>query len=305
MAGGGIPERGILAVDKECGPTSHDVVARLRRLLGIRRIGHCGTLDPLATGVLVTCFGRYTRLADWISAGEKEYEATFLLGADSDTGDAEGPLRPRDVPVPPTPSQIEAALEVFRGAIDQVPPAHSAVKVGGVPSYKLARRDQAVALKARRVHIRRLDLVQYEYPVLEVRVLCSKGTYIRSLAGDVGRHLDCGAHVRHLRRCRVGDVTLGDSHGLEEIGDHVEASGHAGGLLTPPQVALSHLAAVELVADDARRFTHGAHVGIAAGIGESPCAVYDSRGALLGIAHQPSDADGLSPLCVVGDVTDV
>lgn len=301
MVDGHVPDRGILAIDKESGPTSHDVVARLRRLLGIRKVGHCGTLDPLATGVLVTCFGRYTRLADWISAGEKEYETTFHLGADSDTGDAEGPVREREVSSPPLAGQVEEALAAYRGPIDQVPPAHSAVKVAGVPSYKLARQDRAVDLRARRVHIHRLDLVHFAYPVLGVRVVCSKGTYIRSLAMDLGQRLGCGAYVSQLRRCRVGEVHLEGAHRLEALGKRLAAGEGLAGLLTSPERALSHLGSDHLDEASARLFAHGGRVEGLAGAPGAPCVVYGAGGALLGIARRLGDGRGLAPLSVVSD----
>jgi len=295
----GIPDRGVLAIDKESGPTSHDVVAVLRRLLGVRRVGHCGTLDPLATGVLIVCFGRYTRLADWIAAGEKEYAATFHLGVDSETGDGEGPLLPREVDEPPGPGRVREALGAFTGPIDQVPPAHSAVKVSGVASYRLARRDRAVELKPRRVHIHRLDLVRYAYPLLEVNVVCSKGTYIRSLAADLGRDLGCGAYVDQLRRRRVGEVGLDSAHTVAAIGDSV--AGGAGRLLIPPDRALSHLESVHLDGEAGRLFAHGGCVPAAAGKAQSPCAVYGPHGRLLGIARRGDDGSALVSQCVVGD----
>ena len=167
MSGQAAPDEGILVIDKEVGPTSHDVVARMRRILGMRRIGHCGTLDPLATGVLVLCLGPYTRLSEWISSGDKEYEATLRLGAESDTCDAQGQIEAvSDAPVP-SDTDVARAVASFRGEIDQVPPAYSAVKVDGVRSYKLARRNQAVDLKARRVQIHDLRVAEYDYPRLQ------------------------------------------------------------------------------------------------------------------------------------------
>ena len=160
---------GILVVDKTAGPTSHDVVAGVRRLFGMRRVGHCGTLDPFATGVLVLCLGAYTRLSDWLGKGEKEYDAVFMLGATSDTGDRTGRIEPSPGPLPDA-ATVSQALEPFRGIIQQVPPAYSAVKVGGVRSYRFARNQQAVTLAPRTVEIGEIEVLENQPPCLRVRV---------------------------------------------------------------------------------------------------------------------------------------
>ena len=202
---------GVLVVDKPAGPTSHDVVARVRRALGIRRVGHCGTLDPLATGVLVLCVGPMTRFSRWLTGGDKEYDACFRLGATSDTDDALGRIDEAEAVEPPALGEIEDVLEHFRGGIEQVPPEHSAVRVRGVRSYHRARRRQPTGLAARPVRIDRIEVVSYEPPLLRVHVQCGKGTYIRSLARDLGQALGCGGLVEQLRRLRVGTMTTGDA----------------------------------------------------------------------------------------------
>ncbi|MFC1526523.1 tRNA pseudouridine(55) synthase TruB [Candidatus Latescibacterota bacterium] len=291
------PARGILVIDKESGPTSHDVVKVLRRVLGMRRVGHCGTLDPLATGVLVACFGRYTRLCDWIGTGEKEYEATLRLGAVSDTGDAEGKVTqvegaPLELPV------VAEALVPFRGWIDQVPPAHSAVKVRGVPSYRLARRQQAVTLEARRVEVKQLEVVDYEYPQLKLRLTCSRGTYVRSLAADLGESLGCGAHVTALRRLRVGQLSLHDAVTVASLEGSPDSEGTWRRHLAPEGRALAHMPPATLGAAASRSFVHGGSV-TATGPADQACVVSNESGCLLGIGRWTEGGRALKPESVL------
>jgi len=298
---------GVLVVDKEGGPTSHDVVAHLRQLLGMRRIGHCGTLDPLATGILVICLGRYTRLADRLGKGIKEYESVFEFGATSDTDDTEGVVTLAPVPHPPEAGDVEAAMGRFRGEIDQIPPAYSAVRVDGVRSYKRARRQQAVPLKPRRVSIAEFEVQEFRYPRLKVRVVCSQGTYIRSLARDLGSELGCGGHVSSLRRLRVGCLGLGESARLSEIGSHLRDGGDLGDLLVPVRKALAGYPTVSVGPGGSAAFTHGATVPssdvsdgdavVCAGNGE--CTVHDAEGRFLGIGAWREDGKGLRPVTVM------
>lgn len=215
----------ILLIDKPLHWTSFDVVKRVRGVLrrrhGIKRfkVGHAGTLDPLATGVMIVCTGRATKMIDSLQAGEKEYVATLRLGATTPSHDLEtavdmttplGALSRRDV---------ETVLEAFRGEIDQVPPIFSAVKVDGRRAYKFARRGEAPELKPKKVVISQLELLQCTLPEVKLRVRCSKGTYIRSLARDIGAHLGVGAHLTALRRTRVGDASIYDCRGAAETLD--------------------------------------------------------------------------------------
>lgn len=276
---------GVLAVAKRQGPTSHDIVATMRRITNMRRIGHCGTLDPLATGVLILCLGRFTRLSDWLSRGEKEYNTTLLLGAKSNTYDAQGEITPLANVEPPSLGQIKCAVGPFTGTIEQVPPAFSAVKVNGVRSYKLARRNEAIALKARTVHITTLEVLDYSYPRLTLRVVCSRGTYIRSLAEDLGQVLGCGAYVESLCRRRIGVFKLEDALSLEQVERAVE-QGQLERHFTPPQLALCNMEQVVLQADGLQAFSHGNPVSSAAGgrkgVGDV-CAVYDLEKNLYGM----------------------
>jgi tRNA pseudouridine55 synthase len=247
---------GVLAIVKESGPTSHDVVARLRRIVGMRRIGHCGTLDPLATGLLIACLGRYTRLADWLSLGAKEYCTTLILGATSNTYDAQGEIVPLKGAKPPTFEELESALVQFRGEIEQVPPAFSAVKVNGVRSYKLARRNEAVELKARTVRIGVLEVLNFNYPRVSLRIECSRGTYIRSLAEDLGKSLGSGAYVETLSRQRIGAMDLINAFTLEQIESAIAAN-ELENCFTPPQTALSNIPEIILEKEGLLAFSHG------------------------------------------------
>ncbi|MDE2808375.1 MAG: tRNA pseudouridine(55) synthase TruB [Gemmatimonadota bacterium] len=288
---------GVLVIDKAKGPTSHDVIASLRSLLQLRRIGHCGTLDPLASGVLVICLGRYTRLNRWLSGTDKEYEAEICLGAVSATGDAEGPIRHQADCAPPDDQSVAQALRDFTGAIDQVPPAHSAVKVAGVRSYKRARRGDEVVLKSRRVHIYAMELLCYDFPKLSVRIHCSAGTYIRSLAADLGRALGTGAYLAELRRLRAGGLGLDKALTLDQVAS-LSRAGQIEKSLVHPRLALSELAAVELNEVKLVDFAHGKAIEHPAGAGpREVCAVFDTAETLFGLARWEKGA--LQPLCVL------
>jgi tRNA pseudouridine55 synthase len=219
---------GFLLIDKPVGWTSFDVVAKLRRITGEKRIGHAGTLDPFATGLLVVGVGREaTRELGKLMGHEKEYAATARLGATSDTQDLTGTIVETpvyaeiaagraNVPIP-TREQIEAALENFRGEISQIPPMYSAKKIGGQKLYDLARAGQIVEREPRRVTIREFELLDYAWPELKFRVTCSAGTYVRTLAHDLGQALGCGAYLTELRRARSGDFRVEDAQKIENL----------------------------------------------------------------------------------------
>ena len=294
------PYQGFLVVDKEKGPTSHDVVAMLRRALHMRRIGHCGTLDPLATGVLVICLGPYTRLSGWISDREKEYQATFVLGSTSETGDAQGPITPLAEAVAPSLQSVCEHLERFKGSIEQVPHAYSAVKINGMRSHRLARRDQpSPRLRARQVRIEELEIRAYEYPNLDVRIVCSKGTYIRSLAADFGSSLGCGAYVGELRRHRVGNLDLAIASTVSRIQRSAEA-GTLAEQLVPPRIALGAVRPVLLPPSRIQAFAHGTPVTAEPpGPRNVECAVYDEAERLCGIGRWTEDGRTIQPLKVL------
>jgi tRNA pseudouridine55 synthase len=206
---------GLLVLDKPAGMTSRDAVDLASRWWPRQtRIGHTGTLDPLATGVLVLCFGAATRLAEYVQALEKVYRAGIVLGTESTTDDAEGQLSPWNVTAPPSAERLEAVLQGFVGTTQQIPPAHSAAKVAGRRAYALARQGRAVTLSARPVSIYALTILEYTYPRLSLEVCCGKGTYIRALARDLGARLECGAYLESLRRTRVGHFTVEDAISL-------------------------------------------------------------------------------------------
>ena len=263
---------GVLIIDKPAGLTSHDVVARVRRIIGERRVGHTGTLDPFATGVLVILVGRATRLAQFLSGAEKEYEATIRFGYATDTGDVTGTLIQNETNfhVPEfTSHEIESALSKFRGEIDQVPPMYSAKKHKGRKLYELARSGEEIERKPVRVTINEFFVpTNLDQPEernedgtvdLAVRVVCSAGTYVRTLAEDLGRELGVGAHLISLRRTRAGDFQLTSALTLEELQSRVD-----GNILEPFLVsldtALSRLPFLHLSAAEAERVRHGMRV---------------------------------------------
>jgi tRNA pseudouridine55 synthase len=276
---------GLLNVCKARGYTSHDVVAIVRRTLGTRRVGHAGTLDPLAEGVLPICVGRYTRLVDLLADTDKGYYAEVELGTRTTTDDAEGDVVERRVVPELSDGTLEANLTTFRGQISQVPPAFSAIKVAGQRAYDLARRGATPELAARPVTIHRLDLFSWSPPRLTLLVVCSKGTYIRSLARDLGEALGCGAHLTRLIRLWVGSFGLEEAVSLEEIGAAASA-GRLDSVLLPADDALAALPAVLVPERRAIDLGHGrnwpATVRRAPGI---PTRVYDTNGRLLGLAE--------------------
>jgi tRNA pseudouridine55 synthase len=221
-------EAGIVVVDKPAGITSHDVVGRCRRIFGTRKVGHAGTLDPMATGVLVVGIERATKILGLLTATDKSYAATIRLGQTTSTEDAEGELLQKVPASGVGDAQIEAAVAALRGEIDQVPSSVSAIKVGGQRAYKLAREGHAVELKARRVRVEKLDVVAVrrhdEIVDVDVDVDCSSGTYIRALARDVGARLGVGGHLTALRRTRVGRYGLDEARTLEDLAEEARLS---------------------------------------------------------------------------------
>jgi tRNA pseudouridine55 synthase len=268
---------GILIIDKPAGMTSHDVVARVRRTLSERRVGHTGTLDPFATGVLVVLVGRATRLAQFLSGAEKEYEAAIRLGYATDTGDITGVRIETESHAKAQSTQsfgkeeIESALASLRGEIEQTPPMYSAKKVGGRKLYELARRGEEIERQPVRVTINELTAITHNGALLNendddardlrVRVVCSAGTYIRTLAEDFGKQLGVGAHAAELRRTRAGEFAIKDATTLDRLNEQAQ-TGSLGELLISPDAALSHLPAVELTPDDARRVGQGIDLSV-------------------------------------------
>ena len=265
---------GLLIIDKPVGLTSHDVVARVRRILRERRVGHTGTLDPFATGVLVLLIGRATRLAQFLSGAEKEYEAIIRLGYATDTGDLTGKRISdgRDsTKFFRSDQEIDGALESLRGEIDQLPPMYSAKKHGGRKLYELARRGEQIERKTVRVSVNVFETVRGDGPLLRinedgtadlgVRVVCSAGTYVRTLAEAVGERLGVGAHLAELRRTRAGDFPIAQAHTLEQLQDKVAAE-FLDAVLLPPDAALQRMPFVHLSVGEARRVCQGMAVAL-------------------------------------------
>ena len=208
---------GILVVDKPQGLTSHDVVDLIRKKFNLKKVGHAGTPDPMATGVLVLLIGKYTKSSDLFMAGDKDYEATLVLGATSDTADAWGKVKPSGNCADLSSGEIEEAFKNFLGEIDQCPPMYSAVKVNGRKLYELARKGISVKVKPRKVTIKKLEITDISLPQVSFNVTCSKGTYVRQLCVDIGETLKCGAHLSRLKRTRVGDFSIDEAFTVEEL----------------------------------------------------------------------------------------
>ncbi len=251
---------GILVVSKPAGPTSHDIIDTVRRLTGVRRVGHGGTLDPFAMGVLPVFVGRATRMVDYHRGDQKTYRASVVFGARSTTDDIDGEMTPGTSPPPPR-EIVEAALAGFRGQIEQVPPDHSAVHVGGKRAYELARGGEKPDLEARHVTIHALDLLDWdtadpERPLAELDVRCSAGTYVRSLARDLGSQLGCGAYLGALTRTASGPFRIEAAYSLEHV-RHELAGGHVEALLVPPDTGLEHLPLLEVSGQDKEAIARG------------------------------------------------
>ena len=246
---------GILVIDKPADWTSQDVAAKLRGLLHERRIGHGGTLDPMATGVLPIFAGKATRAVPFVVEGEKEYRALLRLGTVTDTQDTTGTVLETNL-VHVTPAELEAVLTRFRGDIEQLPPMYSALKVKGQPLYKLARKGETVERTPRPVTIHRLEQGAWTPEGVPLRVVCSKGTYIRTLCHDIGAALGCGGCMAALRRTRVADFTLDDAVTLETVAEWAER-GEAAALLRPVESCFAHLPRADIDGEAERRCRNG------------------------------------------------
>lgn len=250
---------GVLVVDKPIGMTSHDVVQIIRRGTGIRRAGHTGTLDPRASGVLVVLIGPAVRLSEYVSASDKRYQATIRLGSSTDTYDAEGVVTSSGSVENITEEQFVDTLQNFVGEIEQVPPPYSAVKVQGRKAYEMAREGEEVELEPRKIQVYSLDLLEWASPEAVVDVFCSSGTYVRSLANDLGTALGCGAHLVGLRRTKSGRFTLRDAVPLRRLQESFTA-GNWYKYLIPAAEALGDWPSVELNADQVELVRHGHRV---------------------------------------------
>jgi cobalt-precorrin-5B (C1)-methyltransferase len=300
---------GLLVIDKPAGLTSREAVNRAQGWFPRRtRLGHTGTLDPLASGVLVLAVGQATRLAEYVQRMDKTYRTSIRLGATSDTHDAEGTITPRDTDGPPERGQVEDVLRAFVGQIEQVPPEYSAAKLSGRRAYDLARKGSEVVLAPRPVQVHAIEIIRYDYPILELEVRCGKGTYIRSLARDIGARLGCGGYVQALRRTRVGPFCV---EGAEELriadcGLRIEAS-----RLLPLSAAVSDLPSLVLGQEEIAYLRQGRTV-VAAEAAQPPhpgpppqggretkegdIAIFDERQTLVGLARFDPAREVLRPV---------
>jgi tRNA pseudouridine55 synthase len=289
-ADAGVPD-GVLVVDKPMGPTSHDVVALVRRLTGVRRVGHGGTLDPFARGVLPVFIGRATRMVEYHLADDKAYRATVAFGATSTTDDLDGELTAVDGRVLER-ADVEAALARSLGTIEQVPPDHSAVHVAGRRAYELARSGDKPELRPRTVTIERFDLVSWDAadpsrPIAVLDVRCSAGTYVRAIARDLGASLGSGAYLAALTRTASGPFRLEDAHPLDHARTEL-ASGRGAALLLPPDAGLEAIPRLELPDADLDALARGQVVGLEKAVtpaGDALVRVVDRGGRLAAMAH--------------------
>jgi tRNA pseudouridine55 synthase len=313
---------GLLIVDKPSGPTSHDVVARVRRALAERRIGHTGTLDPMASGVLPLVLGRATRLARFLSASDKSYDAAVRLGMATDTHDAEGAPAglPWDGPMP-SREEVDEALEAFRGTFLQQPPRYSAKKIGGRRSYDIARDSAAATANpvdrsgprasveadslpaAVRVATRAIEVVSVLDDIVLLRIECSAGFYVRSLAHDLGARLGIGAHLAGLRRTRSADFSLDRAVPLETIERDRARTIEA---IVPPSQMLARMSAIVLTTEGVRRAGHGRDLGPPHFVDRPEAGVHawlrllDSSGELIGLAEPARTPGLLHPSVILG-----
>lgn len=296
---GGEHRHGYLVIDKEQGWTSHDVVARVRRLIGVRRVGHAGTLDPAAGGVLPVAVGNATKTIEFLTDASKAYDAEVILGVETDTYDAEGAIVARADPASVTRPAVEHALARFRGEIEQLPPMHSAVHVGGKRLYQIARQGQTIDRPLRRVTIHRLEIVDWQPPCLTLHVDCSKGTYIRTLAHDLGQALGVGAMLAGLVRTRSGPFMRADAISLAELAGRIEAEPWTA-LAYHPDVPLRDLPAVVIDRNESMRWRMGQAIDVnlaTAGLHR----VYDRANEWLGIGVYDEPTRRLQPRKVIGE----
>lgn len=284
---------GFLNIHKPVGPTSQGVIRIIKRQLpkGLR-IGHAGTLDPFAQGVLVVCLGWACRLAHFVQAASKTYRTGIMLGFASDTDDCMGQLTPVSNRIPAA-DEIEQAVRCQTGTISQVPPAHSAVHVDGQRAYTLARQGQVLSLSPRLVTVHAITVLQYAYPLLELEIICASGTYIRSIARDIGLFLQCGGYCQWLTRTKVGPFAL-------------ENAIHADKVVLPqdlisPLAALEHVPRIPLSGDQAAKVSMGQRIFLA---GSAPCGevvLLDVHGTMLAIATVQADGQTIQPARVFVD----
>jgi tRNA pseudouridine55 synthase len=279
---------GILIIDKPAGWTSHDVVNKARRILQEKKIGHTGTLDPLATGVLVLCVGKATRIVRYLESDYKAYTTELRLGITTDTLDSQGTVLETREYTPPSLERVKEVLAGFQGVISQRPPAYSALKVSGVPSYRLARQGTPPKHDERTVTIASLNLLEYKDPLIKFSVHCSKGTYVRTLCDDIGERLGMGAHLTSLIRTQAGQFTLDQAIGLEGLTEMV-SMGRGETALISPDKALPQFLTVTVDPSAAERIAHGSSLAVPSGEllegTVDPICIMGQDGQLLAVAR--------------------
>ena len=282
---------GALVVDKPVGMTSHDVVQAIRNDTGLRRAGHTGTLDPRASGVLVILVGPAVRLSEYVSASDKRYQAIIRLGGSTDTFDAEGLVTLTKDPVSVTEAQFEEALKTFVGEIEQTPPPYSAVKVQGRKAYEMAREGEQVELAPRKITVHHLEVLEWTPPEVVIDVHCSSGTYVRSLANDLGVMLGCGAYLIGLRRTKSGRFSLRDSVPLRKLQEAFTA-GNWYQYLIPAAEALGDWPAIELSPDEVEGVRHGHRVKVVGDPTETKVRGVSTQGELVALMEITVSEDG-------------
>lgn len=285
---------GIILLDKAPGLTSNKCLQQIKHLLGAEKAGHTGSLDPLASGVLPLCFGEATKVSQFLLDSDKRYRARIRLGITTTTADSEGEVIATATVPPFASADIEAALQPFLGLITQIPPNYSALKQDGVPLYKLARAGKHIETKYRDITIHALRLLTWEWPDFEVDVTCSKGTYIRTLAEDIGKHLGCGAHITMLRRTQAGPFALADCLTLEQLQDCKE-KGSLDAVLIPMDRAIDNLPKLDISEAQTLCLRQGKHVLAeeqllaAQGVREAPQLRIYCNGTFIGVAELSPD----------------
>jgi tRNA pseudouridine55 synthase len=282
---------GVLVVDKPVGMTSHDVVQAIRTGTSLRRAGHTGTLDPRASGVLVILVGPAVRLSEFVSASDKRYQAIIRLGSSTDTFDADGKMTQATVPVTVTEAEFEAALSRFVGEIEQTPPPYSAVKVQGRKAYELARQGEEVELAPRKITVHHLEVLEWAPPEVVIDVHCSSGTYVRSLANDLGAALGCGAYLVGLRRTKSGRFSLRDATPLRKLQEAFRA-GSWYQYLIPAAEALAEWPSVELGPDEVESIRHGHRVHAAPDASPGMVRGVSTQGELVALMDLVTGEDG-------------
>ena len=275
----------VLIVNKPASMTSHDVVARVRRITGEQSVGHLGTLDPMATGVLPLVLGRFTRLAQFYNEADKRYQGVIHFGLATDTYDAEGSPTGPEQPVNFGIDELRAAAEAFAGAIEQLPPPFSAKKIAGVPAHRLARKGKPVELKAKQVEVKELEIVSWDGRCAHFKAWVGSGTYLRSLAHDLGQKLGTGAHLAKLERTAVREFTIEEAHTLEAL-EQAVASGTVDELCLHPRLVLPEFPAVSAPPESAAKIRHGGAVNLPEFSKAATVRVFAGQRELLAIARR-------------------